>query len=107
MLTRAVSGLYGGRRNGSFAGKAALTLEQRVALLEANMATAAEIVAAMEASKIGKYLLNKKITDPATGIMTVYEADDTTPAFSAAVKKDAAGTIPYNGTGAERIERMT
>jgi|SRR3990172_540636 len=58
-------------------------------------------------AKIGKYLLNKKITDPATGIMTVYEVDDTTPAFSAAVKKDAAGTIPYNGTGAERIERMT
>jgi hypothetical protein len=66
----------------------------------------ADVVLLVENDWADKYLLYKKITNPATGVMTVYEPDGTTVAFSANVFKDASGLIPYDGTGAERIERM-
>lgn len=53
-----------------------------------------------------KILRNKLVTDPATGTMTVYDDDGTTPLFAGTIYKDAAGTTPYNGTGAERRERL-
>lgn len=49
---------------------------------------------------------NKMITDPATGTITVYADDSTTPLLTADIFKDAAGTTPYNGTGAERREKL-
>ena len=55
---------------------------------------------------IEKLLRNKMITDPATGVLTVYDNDGSTPLLTANIFKDAAGTVPYNGTGAERRERL-
>lgn len=55
---------------------------------------------------MAKILRNKMITDPATGTLTVFDDDSTTPLLSANIFKDAAGTTPYNGTGAERRERL-
>lgn len=57
-------------------------------------------------STIEKITRNKMITDPATGVLTVYDDDGSTPLMSANIFKDAAGTVPYNGTGAERRERL-
>ena len=51
-------------------------------------------------------LANKMITNPATGKITVYADDSTTPLLTADIFKDAAGTTPYNGTGAERREKL-
>lgn len=56
---------------------------------------------------IEKFLRNKSITDPVTGIMTIYDDDSTTPLFTAPLKEDAAGAQPYRGQGAERRERFT
>lgn len=53
-----------------------------------------------------KIARNKMITDPATGMLTVYDNDGSTPLLTANIFKDAAGTTPYNGTGAERRERL-
>ena len=57
-------------------------------------------------STIEKIARNKMITDPATGVLTVYDDDGYTPLMTANIFKDAAGTVPYNGTGAERRERL-
>ncbi len=51
-------------------------------------------------------LRNKTITDPATGIMTVYDTDDTTPLLTAAIYEDAAASQPYRGQGVERREAL-
>lgn len=56
---------------------------------------------------ITKILRNKMITDPSSGVLTVFDDDGTTPLLTADIFKDAAGTTPYNGTGAERRERLT
>lgn len=57
---------------------------------------------------IQQILRNKTVTDPATGVMTVYDDDDVTPLFTADLSKDVAGTLPYDGTeGAERRDRLT
>lgn len=54
-----------------------------------------------------KILKNKLITDKVTGILTVYDDDDSTPLVSGPIWKNAAGTIPYDGTGVERRDRLT
>lgn len=51
-------------------------------------------------------LANKMVTDPVAGTLTVFDDDNTTPLLTADLFKDAAGTTPYNGTGAERRERL-
>lgn len=56
---------------------------------------------------IYKILHNKRVTDPVAGTITVYDDDSVTPLLSASLWKDAAGTQPYAGTGAERQDRMT
>lgn len=53
-----------------------------------------------------KIARNKMITDPSTGVLTVFDDDGATPLLTANIFKDAAGTTPYNGTGAERRERL-
>lgn len=57
--------------------------------------------------RIYAIIAHKMITDPASGTITVYAEDDTTPMLTADIFKDASGTTPYNGTGAERRERLT
>lgn len=49
---------------------------------------------------------NKLITDPIAGTITIFDDDDTTVLFTAPIFQDAAGTIPYAGSGAERRERL-
>ncbi len=54
-----------------------------------------------------KLLGNKKIVDPDTGLMTVYDDDDLAVLASAAAYLDAAGTQPYDGSGpVHRTERL-
>ena len=56
--------------------------------------------------RIDAILRNKTITDPATGLMTVYDVDGTTPALTAAIYEDAAASQPYRGQGVERRELL-
>jgi hypothetical protein len=55
---------------------------------------------------VQQILRNKQITDPATGVMTVYDDDGTTVLFQANLFQDAGGATPYAGAGAERRERL-
>lgn len=50
---------------------------------------------------------NRVVTDPVAGTFTVYDTDDTTVLFTAALWADADGTTPYSGSGAERRDRLT
>lgn len=50
---------------------------------------------------------NKMITDPVAGTITVYDDDDITVLLQADLYEDAAAVTPYQGSGAERRERMT
>jgi len=54
---------------------------------------------------IEQILRNKFITDPDTGVATVYD-DAGNPLISGDIFEDAAGTQPYRGRGAERRERL-
>lgn len=49
---------------------------------------------------------NRVVTDPVAGTFTVYDTDDTTVLFTAALWADADGTTPYAGSGAERRDRL-
>jgi len=53
-----------------------------------------------------KLLRNKIVTDPATGIMTVYDDNGSTPLYTANVYEDVAGTMPFDGSGANRRDRL-
>ena len=55
---------------------------------------------------VRRLLQNKTVTDPIAGTFTVYADDDTTILYQANLWEDAAGTVPYTGTGAERRERL-
>jgi hypothetical protein len=56
---------------------------------------------------IEKLNRNKFITDPATGVATLYDDDGTTVLMTADLFEDAAGAQPYRGKGAERRERYS
>lgn len=53
-----------------------------------------------------KLLRNKFITDPATGIATLYDDDSTTVLLSGFLYENATATQLYRGQGAERRERL-
>ena len=53
----------------------------------------------------GRY--NRNDTDPVTGDETVFEDDSTTVHKSGPAYKDIAGTMPFDGAGANRRDRMT
>ena len=53
----------------------------------------------------GRY--NRNDTDPVTGDETVYEDDSATVFRSGPIFEDIAGTMPFDGTGANRRDRMT
>lgn len=55
---------------------------------------------------IQKLLRNKTHTDPATGIMTVFDDDGVTVLYTAALKEDIAGVQQYRGQGANRRDRL-
>ena len=54
-----------------------------------------------------KILQNRKVTDPVTGILTIYDDDDVTPLLTANIYEDASGTVPYRSRGLERQDRLT
>lgn len=72
--------------------------------------TAASVANAVWDSPQGRFLYavghNKVVTDPAAGTYTVYDADDTTVLYVADLWEDAAGTVAYSGTGAQRRDRL-
>jgi hypothetical protein len=49
---------------------------------------------------------NKMITDPDTGVLTIYDSDGVTPLVSGNIFEDKAGLVPYRGKGAERREKL-
>lgn len=51
-------------------------------------------------------LKNKTITNPLTGIMTIFDVDGTTPLLSAQLYETADGATAYRGQGAERREAL-
>lgn len=51
-------------------------------------------------------LKNKTITNPLTGVMTVFDVDGTTPLLSAQLYETADGATAYRGQGAERREAL-
>lgn len=60
----------------------------------------------LDAEEMRKILMNKTITDQATGKITVYDDDDLTPFLSGDIFEDAEGTVPYKRDGIERRERL-
>lgn len=56
---------------------------------------------------IVRLLRNKQITDPVTGEIRVYSDDDVSVLLAADLWKDADGSVPYNGSGADRRDRLT
>lgn len=55
-----------------------------------------------------KLLKNKTVTDPVSGIMTVYDDDDATPLFTANIWENVAGTTAYSsGSAINRKDRFT
>lgn len=50
---------------------------------------------------------HKVITDPVTGTYTVYGDDDTIVLFTGSLWEDADGTTAYQGSGAERRDRLS
>lgn len=63
----------------------------------AKIDTAATLTAATLARKI---LKNRTETNPATGVMTIYDDDGTTPLYTANLYTDVAGATLYAGTAA-------
>lgn len=53
-----------------------------------------------------KILRNKTVTDPGTGVMTVYDDDGTTVLVSAQMYEGVSTSQTYRGTGAERREML-
>jgi hypothetical protein len=74
------------------------------------LARAADIAAAVWANDDGRFVArfgrNKFITDPSTGIATLYDDDGVTVLAQGQLYEDAAGSVPYRGRGAERRERL-
>jgi len=71
---------------------------------DSGLVNAAKFAAVAESPLIRKLLQNKTITNPATGIETIYDDDNATPLVTANLYEDAAGTVPY-GASSTRIDR--
>jgi hypothetical protein len=56
---------------------------------------------------IERLLRNRMVTDPGTGVLTLYADDDVTPLVVAQLWEDIAQTQKYRGQGAEERERLT
>lgn len=54
-----------------------------------------------------KVLLNKQITSPTAGKLTIYDDDDTTVLLQADLFEDEGAAQRYRGQGADRRERLT
>lgn len=67
--------------------------------------TSSEQEQALSLNLVLQFLRNKMITDPATGIATLYD-DAGVALLTAQLYEDAAGGQTYRGKGAERRERF-
>jgi hypothetical protein len=66
----------------------------------------ADVITAVEVETMRSIALNKTVTNPSTGIMTVYDEDDVTPLLEAQLHEDAAESQTYRGRGAEVRGRL-
>jgi hypothetical protein len=64
-------------------------------------------VDASDITKMRKLLQNRMETNPTTGVMTIYDDDDTTVLFTGNIFEDVAATQIYRGRGIERRNRLT
>jgi len=78
-----------------------ITLEQSAQALTEQVQ-----VETLDAASLRKLLQNRMITDPVTGLVTLFDDDDVTPLFVGTMYEDAAGTQLYRGRGAEQRTRM-
>jgi hypothetical protein len=69
-------------------------------------ATVSSRSTAVTMTLVEKILRNKSVTDPTTGVMTIYDDDGVTPLIQADVFEDTAGAQPYRGQGADRRDRL-
>lgn len=56
---------------------------------------------------IRKFMTNRMETNPTTGILTVYDDDDTTVLYSGNIYEDVLASQLYQGSGLERRNRLT
>lgn len=95
--------IYGGNSN-----VAERTIKNSVSVNTANSAglqdpqQLVDILA--EALRARKHLTNKLVTDPSTGVATLFGDDGVTPEETSQLYEDAAGAQTYRGQGAERRE---
>jgi hypothetical protein len=82
------------------------TLGDYTVLVSLQVSNLAVTVEGVDSSLIRKTLTNRLDTDPVTGVMTLYDDDDS-PLKTAQLYEDVAGTQTYRGTGAERREKLT
>lgn len=55
---------------------------------------------------LGKVLKNRTETNPTTGVMTLYDDDDSTPFLTCPIYEDIAAAQPYRGQGIDRRNRL-
>jgi hypothetical protein len=53
-----------------------------------------------------KLLRNKVTTNPTTGVMTIYADNGSDVLYTANVYEDVAGSVPFDGSGANRRDRL-
>ena len=100
----------------AFAGSASVTVPVGTGTLDpATIAAIADAVWAHSSAVdfsakmliCSRILRNRMVTDPVTGIMTIYDDDDVTPYLTAQLYENVAETQTYRGQGAEVRARLT
>lgn len=87
-----------------------VSVQQYLSTLVEVMETSTSGLTAAESAAlelIRKFLTNKLVTDPDAGKMTVYDDDDTTPAYEGDIYEKVDGSQKYRGRGIERRDRLT
>jgi hypothetical protein len=61
----------------------------------------------VDMTTLRKLMMNRMETNPTTGIMTVYDDDDTTPLLTGNIYEDVLAAQIYRGRGMERRNKLT
>jgi hypothetical protein len=69
--------------------------------------TMAESIQLASIDTLRKLMQNRMETDPVTGVMTIYDDDDSTPFLTGNIYEDVLATQLYRGRGIERRNRLT
>ena len=56
---------------------------------------------------VRKLLMNRMETNPSTGVLTLYDDDDSTPLYTGNIYEDVLAAQLYRGQGIERRNRLT